>query len=127
MKRGWTAVLAAVVAGSLAVGLAAGAVPLAPGVVWRGLLGTDPAAATIVRELRAPRVLLAFLVGGSLAVSGAALQVSVDLAPGAAAAEVPIMEWAIASKVVAMQGGTLRLSGSTRAPVGCVLELPLAR
>jgi iron complex transport system permease protein len=34
----------------------------------------DPAAVAIVRDLRVPRVLLAFLVGGSLAVTGAALQ-----------------------------------------------------
>ncbi len=65
-------VLAVVV--SLGLGLAAGSVPLSPSQVWRGLRGVDPGAAVIVRELRAPRVLLAFMVGGSLAVSGAALQ-----------------------------------------------------
>jgi ABC-type Fe3+-siderophore transport system permease subunit len=74
VKRAWAVALTATVALSLVVGLAAGAVPLAPGDVWRGITGADPSAATIVRELRAPRVLLAFLVGGSLAVSGAALQ-----------------------------------------------------
>jgi iron complex transport system permease protein len=58
----------------LGIGLAAGSVPLAPSEVWRGIRGLDPSAAVIVRELRAPRVLLAFMVGGSLAVSGAALQ-----------------------------------------------------
>jgi iron complex transport system permease protein len=42
--------------------------------VWRGLWSADAPAAVIVRELRLPRVLLAFLVGGSLAVCGAALQ-----------------------------------------------------
>lgn len=54
--------------------MALGAVPLSPGAVVGALL--DPAApsATIVRELRLPRVLLAFGVGGTLAVAGAALQ-----------------------------------------------------
>lgn len=66
--------LLAVVAASLALGLAAGTVPLSPREVWQGLWTSDAAASVIVRELRAPRVLLAFLVGGSLAVCGAALQ-----------------------------------------------------
>ena len=40
-----------------------------------GLLGRgDDTVVAIVRELRGPRVLLAFLVGGCLAVTGAALQ-----------------------------------------------------
>ncbi len=64
--------LAAAVAG--AAGIGAGAVPLPLPDVWRGLLGTDPRAAVLVRDLRLPRVVLGFLVGGSLAVSGAALQ-----------------------------------------------------
>ena len=51
-----------------------GAVPIPLGDVWRALL--DPAApqAGIVRDLRLPRVLLGFLIGGTLAVSGASLQ-----------------------------------------------------
>jgi iron complex transport system permease protein len=59
---------------SLALGLGAGTVPLAPEEVLRGLWSPDAPASVIVRELRVPRVLLAFLVGGSLAVCGAALQ-----------------------------------------------------
>ncbi|HEY9507472.1 MAG TPA: iron ABC transporter permease, partial [Gemmatimonadales bacterium] len=66
--------LLALVALSLALGLVAGTVPLGPGEVWRGLWSADAPASVIVRELRVPRVLLAFLVGGSLAVCGAALQ-----------------------------------------------------
>jgi iron complex transport system permease protein len=58
----------------LLLGLAAGTVPLSPAEVWHGLWRTDTGASVIVRDLRAPRVLLAFLVGGSLAVCGAALQ-----------------------------------------------------
>ena len=56
----------------LAIGL--GSVPLAPGAVWRGLIDPAASSAVIVRDLRLPRVLLAFLVGGSLGISGAALQ-----------------------------------------------------
>ena len=63
-----------VVAGSLVLGLSAGAVPLSPAEVWAGLWAADAPASVIVRDLRVPRVLLAFLVGGSLAVCGAALQ-----------------------------------------------------
>ncbi|HEX2220678.1 MAG TPA: iron ABC transporter permease [Gemmatimonadales bacterium] len=63
-----------VVAASLGLGLAAGTVPLPLEHVWLGLWTSDAPASVIVRELRAPRVLLAFLVGGSLAVCGAALQ-----------------------------------------------------
>ena len=59
---------------SLILGLLAGAVPLSLGDVWEALRRPDADAAVIVRQLRAPRVLLAFLVGGSLGVSGAALQ-----------------------------------------------------
>ena len=71
--RPW-ALLGVVVAASLVLGLAAGSVALSPAEVWAGLTGRGGGAADIVRELRAPRVLLAFLVGGSLGVAGAALQ-----------------------------------------------------
>ncbi len=58
----------------LLLGLSAGSVPLPLSGVWNGLInGTGPGAG-IVRDLRAPRVVLAFLVGGSLGVCGAALQ-----------------------------------------------------
>jgi len=56
------------------LGLAVGAVGLPPRAVLAALLSPDAPAASIVREIRLPRVLLAFLVGGSLGVSGAALQ-----------------------------------------------------
>jgi len=64
----------AALAVSLVVGIAVGSVPLGIGDVWDGLLRSDAAASTIVRQLRVPRVLLAFLVGGGLGLSGAALQ-----------------------------------------------------
>ena len=42
--------------------------------MWDGLWNPGSEASSIVRDLRAPRVMLAFLVGGSLGVCGAALQ-----------------------------------------------------
>ena len=74
MSAGRVGALLAVVAASLVLGLTAGTVPLPPCEVWRGLWAPDAEASIIVREVRVPRVLLAFLVGGSLAVCGAALQ-----------------------------------------------------
>jgi iron complex transport system permease protein len=58
----------------LLVGLSAGAVPLPLSAVWDGLMKDGSDASSIVRDLRAPRVMLAFLVGGSLGICGAALQ-----------------------------------------------------
>jgi iron complex transport system permease protein len=74
MKGGRLAVICATVLACLTLGLSAGAVPLPLHEVWAGLWHSDAGAAAIVRDLRAPRVLLAFLVGGSLAICGAALQ-----------------------------------------------------
>jgi iron complex transport system permease protein len=59
---------------AVAAGLTLGATRIAPGAVWSGLCDGASDAAPIIRELRLPRVLLGFLVGGSLAVSGAVLQ-----------------------------------------------------
>ena len=58
------------------VGLVAGPSALAPGDVVAVLCGADPtsAAADIVLRIRLPRVLLAILVGASLAVSGVLFQ-----------------------------------------------------
>jgi iron complex transport system permease protein len=69
------AALAAALLLVLSASLLLGSVRLAPGEVWNALLGSgDARAVTIVRELRVPRALLGALVGGALAVSGAALQ-----------------------------------------------------
>ena len=57
-----------------ALGLSLGAVDLPLAEVWRALLDPAAPAATIVRDLRLPRVILGFLLGGTLAVSGASLQ-----------------------------------------------------
>lgn len=66
--------LIAVAAAAGAAGVAIGSVPLGAGEIWNGLLRPDAPASAIVRDLRVPRVLLAFLVGGSLGLCGAALQ-----------------------------------------------------
>ncbi|MBI4420928.1 MAG: iron ABC transporter permease, partial [Gemmatimonadetes bacterium] len=70
----WTALVTLAVL-ALAVGVTVGpstiAVRDALGALWgQG----DPATVAIVRDLRLPRALLAFLVGGSLAVAGGSLQ-----------------------------------------------------
>ncbi len=59
---------------SLVLGLLAGPVTLSPRDIWAGLVHPYSDSAAIVRDLRLPRILLAFLVGGSLSVVGASLQ-----------------------------------------------------
>lgn len=59
---------------ALFTGLAVGPVSVPLGQVAAALLDPSRAEATIVVGLRAPRAILAFLVGGALGVSGAALQ-----------------------------------------------------
>jgi iron complex transport system permease protein len=56
------------------LGLGFGAVALAPQEIVAALLSRHAPSADIVRDIRIPRVLLAFLVGGGLGVSGTALQ-----------------------------------------------------
>lgn len=75
MTRGgrWP-VLAGFAAVALVAGLMFGAVPFSPSEVVAALMDPEARAASIVRGLRLPRVLLGFVVGGSLAVSGAVLQ-----------------------------------------------------
>jgi iron complex transport system permease protein len=70
----WSVLGAACVA-ALAVGLAMGPAGLSPADVWAGLTGGGNATTVaIVQDLRLPRVVLAFAIGGSLAITGAALQ-----------------------------------------------------
>ena len=69
------AILALVLPVSVVVGILIGAVPLAPGDVVGALFGgSDTVTGVIVRDLRAPRVIAAALVGGALAVAGTLLQ-----------------------------------------------------
>lgn len=72
VARAATAILLVLV--TLVIGVAVGSVPLSPGAVWDGLVSGEAATAPIVRDLRLPRALLAFLVGGGLGLTGAALQ-----------------------------------------------------
>jgi iron complex transport system permease protein len=59
----------------MGVAVVVGPAPIPVSDVWAALLGRgDTVIVGIVRDLRVTRVLLAFLVGGSLAVTGAALQ-----------------------------------------------------
>lgn len=68
--------LAALLAGALVLAVWAGAVHLPPGQVLDALLGrpVPKTVATILWEIRLPRVVLAALVGASLAAAGAAFQ-----------------------------------------------------
>ncbi|PSQ91407.1 MAG: ABC transporter permease [Proteobacteria bacterium SW_6_67_9] len=61
---------------ALAVALFAGPVAVDAGTIWRAVVtGEGPPATRIVAELRLPRALTAFVVGGSLALAGALMQV----------------------------------------------------
>ena len=69
-------VLALVVLGvAIVVSIGIGPVYIGPGTVWQALWGdADATSNVIVRDIRAPRVLLAGMVGASLAMAGAMLQ-----------------------------------------------------
>ena len=74
-RAGALAMLALAAVLAVVLSLAIGAVGLGPGEVVAGLAGSgDPAAVTIVRELRLPRALLAAVVGGALSLAGATFQ-----------------------------------------------------
>ncbi|HLG06450.1 MAG TPA: iron ABC transporter permease [Gemmatimonadales bacterium] len=59
---------------AVAAGLAIGATAISPAEIGGALLDSDSPHAPIVRQIRLPRVALAFLVGGGLGVAGAVLQ-----------------------------------------------------
>jgi len=70
------ALLALATLGLFALSLASGSLPLTPADVWTALTSDAPSIARdVVLELRLPRALAAFAVGGLLALSGAMLQV----------------------------------------------------
>lgn len=68
--------LALLALASIAFALLAGPVDVAPGTVWRALTGAgEDTGGRIVRELRLPRALSAFVVGALLSLAGALMQV----------------------------------------------------
>ncbi|RME71799.1 MAG: iron ABC transporter permease [Verrucomicrobia bacterium] len=60
--------------GLVILSLAVGDLHLGPGRILAGLRGTDELAATILWQIRIPRLLVAMLVGASLAASGVVMQ-----------------------------------------------------
>jgi iron complex transport system permease protein len=69
------ALLVLVMLGLAVLAIGTGEFSIPPGEVVRTLLGGgDPGAASVIRELRLPRVLCAVLAGGALGVSGAVFQ-----------------------------------------------------
>jgi iron complex transport system permease protein len=77
--KGWPGIALAVGLSlvCLVVSLAFGPASLSPGQLWHDVLagpGSHSAASIIFWQIRAPRVVLAFLVGGALAVAGVILQ-----------------------------------------------------
>ena len=61
--------------GLFTVSLMVGPVPIAPGDAWSAIFNPDHGPiATVVREIRLPRAILAIIIGASLGISGAALQ-----------------------------------------------------
>ncbi len=68
-------VLGLVALGLIVVNMGIGEYPIAPMDVWRTLTGAgSPEYVFIIKTLRLPRVLVAFLVGAAMAVSGSILQ-----------------------------------------------------
>ncbi len=68
--------LALLALGCIALALMVGSVPLAPATVWASLTGSgEGTAQRIVLDLRLPRALAAFVVGGLLGLAGALMQV----------------------------------------------------
>ncbi len=88
---------------ALILGLGLGSTAISPAEVWFGLVQGSGDRALIIRDIRAPRVLLAFLVGGGLGLSGAGLQAVVrnpladpyllGLSGGAGLGAVMVMAW----------------------------------
>ncbi len=72
----WLPVLLALTAGAFLLSLSSGSTPLPPSAVWSALAGhADPLTRTVVMDLRLPRTLDAFAVGGLLALAGTLMQV----------------------------------------------------
>lgn len=122
--------LAALTAGLLS--LFWGALPLSPETVLYGLLGRGDAA-LIVREIRVPRAGLTLLIGGSLGLSGAALQ-GLLRNPLAEPGLLGVSAWAGLGAVLALYFGlsvewpfALPLAALTGAAVPALALLALAK
>ena len=76
VPRPWLLILLLLLAvAAFAVGLAAGSLPTPLARLWPALWGDGGTQSLVVRELRLPRLLVAFAVGGLLALAGTLLQV----------------------------------------------------
>lgn len=73
-RRSRTLAIVMMASAACVAGVSLGAVAIPLRSIIPALLGHDPMWSAIVRDLRVPRVLLGFVVGGALAVSGTALQ-----------------------------------------------------
>lgn len=67
----WLLVL---LAGLMLAALAVGDLPLSPARIWAGLLHRDELAATVIWNIRLPRLLVAMAIGAALAASGLVMQ-----------------------------------------------------
>ncbi len=67
-------VLGLLLFGLAVVSLGAGDMALPPAAIWRGLLRQDELAATVLWQIRLPRLLVAVLVGAGLSASGLVMQ-----------------------------------------------------
>ncbi|MGH7995831.1 MAG: FecCD family ABC transporter permease [Opitutaceae bacterium] len=66
--------LIVLLAALIVAGLGVGEMPLSPARIWAGLTKADPLAATIVWQMRLPRILVAVLVGAALSSAGLVMQ-----------------------------------------------------
>lgn len=72
-RSAWPVLLTSLIVLS-AISLAAGDVRLSPAQLWQGLIRSDEFAATILWQIRLPRLLIAALVGAALSASGLVMQ-----------------------------------------------------
>ena len=64
----------AVLAGLMVASIAIGDFPLSPVRLWAGLTNEDALAATVIYQIRLPRVIVAALVGAALSGGGLVMQ-----------------------------------------------------
>ena len=70
----WLFWLTVLLAALMVASLAAGDLPLSPSRIWAGLMHRDELAATVIWNLRLPRLLVAMAVGAALSASGLVMQ-----------------------------------------------------